>query len=106
MVRSLTLAPPPRLRAYEFTQGNHRFVVFEWDAQAATAPEPRVSLTDAERAVHLLLLAGKSTREIASARGSSERTVANQIAAVFRKFGVHSRGELAAVRAKVAAPDD
>ena len=106
MVKSFTLAPPPQLRAYEFTQGNHRFVVFEWDAPAAPVPEPRVPLTAAERAVFRLLLAGMATSEIASARGSSERTVANQIAAVFRKFGVHSRGELAALSGKVAAPHE
>jgi DNA-binding CsgD family transcriptional regulator len=55
------------------------------------------ALTDAERAVAAQVVQGKSNREIAAARGASERTIANQIASVFAKAGVHSRAELAAL---------
>jgi DNA-binding CsgD family transcriptional regulator len=41
-------------------------------------------------------MAGRSNREIALERASSKRTVANQIATVFKKLGVRSRRELAA----------
>lgn len=53
-------------------------------------------LTSAERAVALLLVEGASNVAIAEARGASPRTVANQVAAVFRKLGVGSRASLIA----------
>ncbi len=53
-------------------------------------------LTAAERAVALLLVEGASNAAIAQARGASPRTVANQVAAVFRKLGVGSRAALIA----------
>mgnify|MGYP000538275932 CR=1 FL=1 len=43
-----------------------------------------------------LLLGGASNGEIAKARKTAIRTVANQVASLFRKFGVGSRAELAA----------
>jgi DNA-binding CsgD family transcriptional regulator len=54
-------------------------------------------LTLAERDVVAAVLSGSSNRAIARARGRSPRTVANQVAAVFRKLGVGSRAELAAL---------
>ena len=59
----------------------------------AEVPE---SLTPAEAAVALLLLEGLSDALIARRRNVSKRTVANQVAAIFRKLGVRSRIELAA----------
>jgi DNA-binding CsgD family transcriptional regulator len=47
-----------------------------------------------ESEVLLQLLEGLSNEEIATERGVSARTVANQVASVFRKLGVSSRGEL------------
>jgi DNA-binding NarL/FixJ family response regulator len=61
---------------------------------AATAL-PR-TLSSAERAVAEAVLRGCSYAEIARERGSSPRTVANQLACAFRKLGVRSRAELAA----------
>ena len=55
------------------------------------------ALTQAEQDVLQLMMAGSSNRQIAHARGSSSRTVANQIASIFRKLGVASRAELAAL---------
>lgn len=58
---------------------------------------PRLAaLTESERDVLDDLLRGSTNRDIASRRGSSERTVANQIQSIFRKFEVRSRAELAA----------
>lgn len=59
------------------------------------APAVPSNLTKAERAVALLALEGRSDAEIAALRGVSRRTVANQIASVFKKLGVSSRVELA-----------
>jgi len=42
------------------------------------------------------ILQGKSNLEIAKLRGTSPRTVANQVAALFRKYNVSSRAELVA----------
>jgi DNA-binding CsgD family transcriptional regulator len=53
-------------------------------------------LTAAEAEVVELVVRGRSNREIADARGTSPATVANQLSAVFRKLGVHSRSDLVA----------
>jgi DNA-binding NarL/FixJ family response regulator len=55
----------------------------------------RASLTDAEEGVARLAAAGASNAGIALARQTSPRTVANQLASIFRKLGVASRVELA-----------
>jgi DNA-binding NarL/FixJ family response regulator len=53
-------------------------------------------LTDAERQVVTGVLNGRTNAAIALARRTSSRTVANQLAAIYRKLGVSSRWELAA----------
>ena len=56
--------------------------------------DPR--LTRAERQVVAGVLNGRTNAAIATARRTSCRTVANQLAAIYRKLGVSSRWELAA----------
>jgi DNA-binding CsgD family transcriptional regulator len=56
----------------------------------------RWGLTDAEREIAIPILKGLSYKEIASARGTTERTVRHQALAVFRKAGVSGRAEMAA----------
>lgn len=56
--------------------------------------DPR--LTSAERQVVAGVLNGRTNAAIASARRTSSRTVANQLAAIYRKLGVSSRWELTA----------
>lgn len=53
-------------------------------------------LTPAEQEVALLLLKGKSHKEIAAATGRSERTVRQHAVAAYGKAGVGGRAELAA----------
>ena len=65
-------------------------------SQAAPSSASGPVLTPAEREVMTLLLAGKSNGEIARQRKTAVRTVANQVASLFRKFGVGSRAALAA----------
>jgi DNA-binding CsgD family transcriptional regulator len=55
------------------------------------------ALTAGERSVVLQVVEGASNREIERARGTSERTVANQLTSAYRKLGVFSRLELAAL---------
>ena len=66
--------------------------------------EAIAGLTDAEHAVARDAIAGLSNAEIARRRGSSPRTVANQLAAIYRKLGVSSRAELAVMLIGNAAP--
>jgi DNA-binding CsgD family transcriptional regulator len=53
-------------------------------------------LTRAEHEVARATIAGDSTVTIARRRGRSPRTIANQLASIYRKLGVSSRAELAA----------
>lgn len=62
------------------------------------------NLSSAESDVLRHLLAGRSNAEIATLRGCSARTVANQVASLFRKLGVRSRLELVA-RAPLLSPE-
>jgi DNA-binding CsgD family transcriptional regulator len=64
---------------------------------AKTGCSPRATgLTAAERVVLGLAAEGLSNAGIATRRGVSPRTVANQLASAFRKLGVRSRLELQA----------
>jgi DNA-binding NarL/FixJ family response regulator len=56
--------------------------------------EPPNGLTDAEREVVRGVIEGRSNREIATERGTSSRTVANQLQSAFRRLGVSGRGQL------------
>ncbi len=67
------------------------------EAEAETIDEPLKldeRLTGAERDVARLVARGMSNAAIAAQRGSSVRTVANQLASIFGKLGVFSRSEL------------
>lgn len=73
-------------------------------SEGLPAGHPALSnLTSAERAVLWQVLLGFGNEEIAAARGTAMRTVAVQVASVFRKLGAHSRSELAAVLYERAA---
>jgi len=76
-------AAPPTLVAYRVDDD---LAILSWQP---TLPTKRLS--DAEREVLALVVEGKSNQEIAAARGTSERTVANQIASLLRKLGAPSR---------------
>jgi DNA-binding NarL/FixJ family response regulator len=86
--RPPSLPAPPELVALESTQGDFAVLSFP------LGDEPSESLTPAEVTVAQLILQGKSNREIAAQRGSTVRTVANQVASLFRKMNVRSRLEL------------
>lgn len=61
----------------------------------------RTLLTEAEAAVAYAIARGASNRAIAVERGRSVNTIANQIAALYRKLGVRSRQELLFVMAQL-----
>ncbi len=68
------------------------FMVMSYDV---SAPEFGAALTEAERAVAHAAGDGKSNAAIAAGRGVSQRTVANQMAAILKKLGLRSRLDLA-----------
>jgi DNA-binding CsgD family transcriptional regulator len=76
-----------------FQIGGVAFVVASRDVRS---PLGRYGLTPAEEAVCRLVLEGKSNGEVAELRGTSTRTVANQLQSVYIKVGVRGRRELAA----------
>ncbi len=86
------LSPPAGTRAYTLDDIDDDIVVLSFPAEQ---PAAETRLGDAEREVAEMAARGLSNREIAKARGTSERTVANQLASIFRKLGVTSRVELA-----------
>ncbi|MFW6050714.1 MAG: response regulator transcription factor [Myxococcota bacterium] len=73
-------------------------------ATASTDALSACGLTRAEQDVVAHLLEGASNAEIARRRGTSPRTVANQLACVFRKLGVSSRQEVALVALGTGEP--
>jgi DNA-binding CsgD family transcriptional regulator len=58
---------------------------------------PPLRLTPGERQVITLIAQGKTDAQIAKARGTSVRTVLNQVTSVFRKLGIKTREELLAL---------
>lgn len=92
--RAPEIAPPPELRAARFALGGRDVAVLSFPTDQLRVPE---SLSPAERDVTFALLHGATNAEIAARRGVAVRTVANQIASIFKKLGVSSRTELAAM---------
>jgi DNA-binding CsgD family transcriptional regulator len=91
----VSMASGPLAHGHEITLGSTSFLVQTFDVPSGEAHLDE-RLTDAERAVTALAVVGMSNVEIANARGVSERTIANQLAAIYRKLGISSRFELAA----------
>lgn len=81
------------LRASRISVAGEDLAVFSFPL---APPVLRADLSAAERAVAEDLLDGRSNAEIATTRCTSVRTVANQVASVFKKLGVHSRSQLVA----------
>lgn len=91
------LGPPRGLEALLLDADGDCFAVLSWPLARPVIPP---GLTPAEREVAVLAIEGHSNREIARRRRTSERTVANQIAAVLRKTQAASRSGLHALAAR------
>jgi DNA-binding CsgD family transcriptional regulator len=78
-----------RARTFRFASGD--YLVLSYALGRYRAPD---GLTVAERAVVDAVASGATNAEIARLRGTSARTIANQLASVFRKLGVGTRHEL------------
>ena len=90
MSRALPAELPSGTEAYELEPGRILFI------QPITRMADLSSLSVAERDITRRLLDGHDNARIARERGTSRRTVANQVASIFRKLRVSSRGELSA----------
>lgn len=89
---------PRDVEVDRFEVGPDEYAVFSFPFDAgATAPSVCTLLTDAELAVTRLVLEGQGNAAIAKARGTSVRTVANQLASIFSKLEIGSRWQLAAL---------
>jgi DNA-binding CsgD family transcriptional regulator len=89
---ALPLPPPPTgLEAARLMIGAREYLVLSVPNTDALA-----GLTPAERDITERLALGLSNRELARERGTSQRTVANQVRAILRKTGTRSRAELTA----------
>jgi DNA-binding NarL/FixJ family response regulator len=85
---------PAELRVSMLRVGAHELAVLSFPIKHKTLPD---DLTGSERAIGVALARGRSNREIAETRGTSVRTVANQVASLLRKLGVSSRAEAGAL---------
>lgn len=98
------LVPPRGMVAHRFDIGSDAFAILEFPLVDFAVSRLASSLTDSERDVMRLILEGKSNSEIARDRGRAIRTVANQVASIFRKLGIGSRCELYALAARNEPP--
>ncbi|MBX3229458.1 MAG: helix-turn-helix transcriptional regulator [Labilithrix sp.] len=88
-----------RLRGFVL-DGAEPVYVLEMPRSSASAAS---GLSAAERAVAELAVAGLSNAAIGARRGTSARTIAAQLASIYRKLGVSSRAELVVTIARGAA---
>lgn len=80
------------LRVQTFVVDGQRY------ALAPVSGPPLEGLSAAEREVARLAVAGRTSAQIAGVRRVSVRTIDAQLASIYRKLGVSSRAELAALR--------
>jgi DNA-binding CsgD family transcriptional regulator len=108
----LALGSPAGLVVETFEVDGQAFAILEWPTTRSlqTGPTPcrgaganeAFHLSSAQREVLDLLIEGHSNAEIARRRGRSPRTVAHQVASLFRRLGVASRAELFALVARLS----
>jgi len=94
--------PPRDLRVTTIEIDGQTLVVL---SHATQAPDDVLGgLPASEREVLRHVLEGRSQQEIAGLRGTSPRTVAKQIERAYRRLGVRSKAELAALIADRRGP--
>ena len=81
----------PKMKAWRVQGDRDEYIVISMASVDSWVGD---RLTAAERNVLEALIRGCSNLEIARERGTSPRTIANQVASIFRKFEVVSRAEL------------
>jgi DNA-binding CsgD family transcriptional regulator len=93
----IALTPPSELEARSFIIGSDEYVVLAFAAGSGEADiGGEILLTRSEREILSRARRGQTNLAIALARGTSVRTVANQLTGIYRKLGLRSRRELKA----------
>ena len=90
-MKPVDLQPPAGLEAETFDLHGLELLILEYPVGLKDLPS---QLSTAERHVVELLGRGYPTWAIARERGVSPKTIANQLASVYRKLGVNTREEL------------
>ena len=96
--RARATSVPSGLRVLTVRVGQSEYAILS--APLPGFGEAGEELSPAELDVARRILDGRSNAEIAAERATSARTVANQLASIYRKLGVGSRAELAATWAR------
>ncbi len=89
-------ASPRDVRVDQLEVSGERFLVVSYDLEVGGALRLEERLSASEAQVAKLVIQGLSNAEIATRRGTSVRTVANQVASILRKLGMESRNALMA----------
>ena len=93
-------AAPDELLASRLSVAGAPLVLLSFPLRAGPKPTPPgalPALTEAEGEVLAMVLRGASNAQVALRRGTSVRTVANQLASVYDKLGVRGRAALCAL---------
>jgi DNA-binding NarL/FixJ family response regulator len=81
----------PRIRFFSLAHGGEELLVLSIPAEASAT----AALTAAELEIARAIAAGATNAEIARRRGTSVRTVGNQVASILRRLEVDSRAQVA-----------
>lgn len=108
-MRSSTRAvtrPPRRaaIESFDLDVGGERLIVVSLPVRMTAPAAGPQHLTPTELEVARAAMRGLSNAEIAQLRGCQPRTIANQLASIYRKLGVSSRAALAACGLLESAP--
>lgn len=92
------ISAPASFEITRFTLGAEEYLAVSFPVCGEREAEPpdAAPLTQSEREICMLVLAGLSNSEIGRRRGTSPHTIANQVAALYRKLGIGSRRALRA----------
>ena len=91
---NVPIEPPPGLRVFRSVVQGAEYAVLVMPTGERNAKAP--DLTSAERTIIEMVVLGLSNEAIAARRGTSARTVANQLQSIYAKLGISSRLELTA----------
>jgi DNA-binding CsgD family transcriptional regulator len=91
--------PPPDLELSIVWIDGEELAVLSHRLEAST---PLAGLSEAEREVAAEVAEGLSNEQIARRRGTTSRTIAKQVASIFRKLGIGSRRQLFATMKRPA----
>jgi DNA-binding NarL/FixJ family response regulator len=84
--------PEEEARTFRFVHDGQEYLVLSEPLR----PAPRELLTPAELDIAQAIVRGASNADIARMRGTSVRTVANQVASILGRLGASSRSQVAA----------